>query len=86
MSESEAEFDGPENEVEIKQDLKSSLGSINLKSSTSAIRLAEIGPRLKLKLFKIEEGICDGEVLFHDFIKKTSEELKVIRESLKLKK
>jgi len=88
LSESEAEFDGPENQVKLEEDYKSR-GSINLKSvnnSTSAIRLSEIGPRLKLKLVKIEEGVCDGEVLYHDLIKKTPEELKVLRENLKLRK
>jgi len=39
-----------------------------------------------LKLIKIEEGICDGEVLYHDKIKKTPEELEEIRKNLKLKK
>lgn len=85
MSESEAEFDGPENEVNLPQDLKQK-GAINSKNTTSAIRLSEIGPRLKLKLMKIEEGVCDGEVLYHEYITKTSEEIQQIRESLKKRK
>ena len=85
MSESEAEFDGPENQVKLSQDVKMR-GAVNLKSSTSAIRLAEIGPRLKLRLVKIEEGICDGEVLYHEFLKKSPEEVQAIREGLKSKK
>lgn len=43
-------------------------------------RMHEIGPRLVMKLHKIEEGICDGEILFHDLFNKTDEEI------LKLKK
>jgi ribosome biogenesis protein SSF1/2 len=85
LSESEAEFDEPESQVKLTQDIKTK-GAINLKSSTSAIRLSEIGPRLKLKLVKIEEGICDGEVLYHEYLKKTPEEIQKIRESLKTKK
>lgn len=85
LSESEAELDGPENEIEVKQDVKS-IGNLNLNSTKSAIRLSEIGPRLKLKLYKIEEGICEGEVLFHEGIKKSSEEINKIREILKMKK
>ncbi len=27
----------------------------------------QLGPRLTLQLVKIEEGLCDGEVLFHQF-------------------
>ena len=61
-------------------------GAVNLKNTTSAIRLAEIGPRLKLKLIKIEEGICDGEVLYHEFIAKTPEEVQELRENLAKKK
>ena len=30
-----------------------------------AIKLTEIGPRLQLELTKIEEGMCDGKVLYH---------------------
>jgi ribosome biogenesis protein SSF1/2 len=40
------------------------------------LRLHELGPRLKLKLVKIEEGICRGNVVFHDYIKKTPAEIK----------
>jgi len=46
-------------------------------------RLVELGPRLTLELIKIEEGIMNGEVLFHSFIKKTKaqvKELKLIRQ------
>ncbi len=56
------------------------------KNSKNAIRLTEIGPRLKLKLIKIQEGLQDGEVLYHFFMSKTPEELQKLRETLKLKK
>ena len=46
-------------------------------------RLTEIGPRLSLTLTKIQEGICDGEVLFHEYIEKTDEELKLQAEMRK---
>jgi ribosome biogenesis protein SSF1/2 len=85
LSETEAEFDGPDNQVELKEELNIR-HAVNLKNSTSAIRLYEIGPRMKLKLVKIEEGVCDGEVLYHDSIKKSPEELSEIRENLKSKK
>lgn len=44
------------------------------------IRLIELGPRLNLTLIKIQEGISDGEVLFHQYIKKTPAEIQQIRE------
>ena len=71
--------------MEINQEnLKNKLKSLS--SSTSAIRLSEIGPRLKIKLIKIEEGVCEGPILFHDLIKGTEKEIETIRENLKLNK
>jgi ribosome biogenesis protein SSF1/2 len=36
--------------------------------------LSELGPRIKYKLIKIEEGLCEGKVIWHDFLAKTQEE------------
>ncbi|XP_060074843.1 suppressor of SWI4 1 homolog [Ylistrum balloti] len=72
LSESEAELDGPDNEVVLPQRI-SSRG--NIKATKSAIRMTELGPRLTLQLVKIEDGLCDGNIMYHDFIKKTDEEL-----------
>lgn len=43
-----------------------------------AIRLTEVGPRLNLRLVKIEDGICSGKILHHEFVHKTDEEIKVL--------
>lgn len=48
--------------------------------STSSVRLVELGPRMTLRLVKIEEGLLDGEVLHHEFVEKTDEEKKAIKE------
>jgi len=40
----------------------------------SAVRLVELGPRLTLQLVKIEEGLLDGEVMYHQWVEKTDEE------------
>lgn len=45
------------------------LGRGNSKSQQRAIKLLEIGPRMELKLVKIQKDLCDGEVIFHDFSK-----------------
>lgn len=54
-----------------------------------AIKLTEVGPRLTLKLIKIEEGICSGKVLHHEYVKKTSSEIRALEkkhaEKMKLK-
>ncbi|KAF8782965.1 Suppressor of SWI4 1 like protein [Argiope bruennichi] len=58
----------------------------NITSEKSAIRLFEMGPRIKFQLIKIEEGCMSGEVLFHEFIKKTPEEIKAIKAKIKAQK
>lgn len=49
------------------------------KTSQNAIKLKEIGPRMTLKLVKIEEGVSDGEVLYHSIFKKTKKEEEELR-------
>lgn len=75
LSDSEAE-DDPASKVTLPQDLSTRGAKAGAKS---AIRLIELGPRMRLELVKIEEGLVDGEVLYHKFIQKTEEEKKVIR-------
>lgn len=41
------------------------------KNTQVAIRLSELGPRVKLHLLKIEEGLCRGNVIFHAHQNKT---------------
>ena len=41
-----------------------------------AVKLTELGPRMKLKMTKVEEGVCAGKTMWHDFITKTKEEEK----------
>lgn len=40
-----------------------------------AVKLVEIGPRMKLRLTKVEEDICGGKVMWHEFVTKSKEEL-----------
>ncbi len=83
MSESEAELDTNDNQVIVPDKMQT---NEDLKNTKNAIRLTEIGPRLKLKLIKIQEGLQDGDVLYHFFMNKTPEELQQLRDALKLKK
>ena len=75
-SDSEAE-DDPASKVTLPQSLP---GRGSKAGSKSAVRLMELGPRMRLQLMKIEEGLVDGEVLYHQFIQKTEEEKKIIRQ------
>jgi ribosome biogenesis protein SSF1/2 len=45
-----------------------------------AVKLIELGPRLKLRLTKVEEDICSGKVMWHEFVTKTKEEVQVMDE------
>ena len=75
LSESEGE-EPEEARVTLPQAVR---GRGNMKSSQSAIRLCEIGPRLQLMLLKIEEGVCEGEVLYHKYESKTKKEVKELK-------
>ena len=48
-------------------------------SEQSSVRLVELGPRMTMNLIKIEEGMLDGEVLYHKLVQKTDEEKKEIK-------
>ncbi|GAA6043279.1 hypothetical protein JCM8097_003030 [Rhodosporidiobolus ruineniae] len=39
-----------------------------------AVRLVELGPRMELGLVKVEEGVGEGEVMFHEIVHKTNRE------------
>ena len=53
------------------------------KNTSVAIRLHELGPRLKLRLIKIQEGFCRGNVVFHAHQAKTPAEIKKQLDALK---
>ncbi|XP_066563944.1 suppressor of SWI4 1 homolog [Amia ocellicauda] len=76
LSESEAEQDGDHNITELPQVYA---GRGNMKAQQSAVRLTEIGPRMTLQLIKIEEGMGEGNVMYHAVVEKTKEELREIQ-------
>lgn len=41
-----------------------------------AVKLVELGPRLKLRLTKVEEDICGGKVMWHEYVTKSEAEVK----------
>lgn len=46
-----------------------------------AVKLVELGPRMKLRLMKVEEGVCEGKIMWHDFITKSAQEVKSLDKS-----
>uniref|UniRef100_A0AAQ5ZPR4 Brix domain-containing protein n=1 Tax=Amphiprion ocellaris TaxID=80972 RepID=A0AAQ5ZPR4_AMPOC len=75
LSESEPEQDGEHNITELPQVYS---GRGNMTSQQSAVRLTEIGPRMTLQLAKIQEGMGDGNILYHSTLSKTEEEIQEI--------
>lgn len=75
LSESEGE-DPADSQVTLPQRVP---GRGNIKAGQSAIRLTEMGPRLKLMLIKIQEGVNSGEVLYHKFVEKTVKQKKELK-------
>ena len=51
-------------------------GKGNIKSQKSALKLVELGPRLRLKLTKVERGLASGDVMYHAYVHKDPEEVK----------
>lgn len=76
---SDSEFEGEQKEIELPQDLSTRGCRVGQKTN---IRLIELGPRLTLSLTKIEEGIDEGEVLYHSYMKKTAKQLTQLRRCL----
>lgn len=55
-------------------------GRGNRGQSKSALKLVELGPRLSMQLIKVEQGLGEGNIMFHAFVHKTPEEAKEIQE------
>jgi ribosome biogenesis protein SSF1/2 len=97
MSDSEAEDETNQVELPIstsnmkrKKGSTSSNAASSSNSNKSAIKLVELGPRLRLKLYKVERLLCAGDVMYHAYVTKTPSEILALRtrkdEESKLKK
>ncbi|PGH32580.1 ribosome biogenesis protein SSF1/2 [[Emmonsia] crescens] len=51
-----------------------------------AVKLVELGPRMKLKLTKVEEGLCSGKVLWHHVLTKSEAETRQLDEAWEKKR
>ena len=58
MTESDVE-DGAEVRVDVPQSKKKQKAVHQM-----AVRLKELGPRMQMKLMKIQAGFCDGDILY----------------------
>jgi ribosome biogenesis protein SSF1/2 len=79
---SESEVDDiPESKIVLPEDFQDKKKNTNV-----ALKLHELGPRLKLKLVKIEEGVCRGNVVYHSYVKKSKKEIKEQMDEIKKKR
>lgn len=74
-----SDTDGEGEEVELTQPFRAMTGRCR-------VRLSEIGPRMTLKLVKIESGFAGGETLFHDHVAKTPREVAINMTKVRSKK
>ena len=63
-----------------KSSYRSSSG--NAKSHKSALKLVELGPRIRMKLSKVERGLAGGDVMYHAYVKKDAAEAKAQKEKI----
>lgn len=61
------------------------MGKGNAAGRTSRVRLHELGPRLDLRIIKVEEGLCEGAVLYHAHVKKSAAEMAAQEEGVEAK-
>eukprot|EP00579_Thalassiosira_antarctica_P010656 CAMPEP_0201910738 /NCGR_PEP_ID=MMETSP0903-20130614/1998_1 /ASSEMBLY_ACC=CAM_ASM_000552 /TAXON_ID=420261 /ORGANISM="Thalassiosira antarctica, Strain CCMP982" /LENGTH=449 /DNA_ID=CAMNT_0048445409 /DNA_START=110 /DNA_END=1459 /DNA_ORIENTATION=- len=54
-------------------------GKGNNPSQKSALKLVEIGPRLRLKLYKVERALASGDVMYHAYVHKTPSEIAALK-------
>ena len=45
-----------------------------------AVKLVELGPRMRMRLVKVEEGVCEGRVMWNEFVTKTKAEDKELEQ------
>ena len=46
-----------------------------------AVKLVEIGPRMRLRMTKVEEDVCGGKVMWHEYINKSKEEIQAMEKT-----
>ena len=59
---------------------KAGRAGTNRQGDQSAVKVHELGPRLELSIHKVQEGVCDGAVLYHAHVSKTEAEAQELEE------
>lgn len=69
-----------------RQKMASKDGAEAPETEKRAVKLVELGPRMKLRMTKVEEGVCSGKIMWHEYIEKTREEVKELDEKWKARR
>lgn len=64
-----------EDAVNARVDLAQDYNRVAHANTRSRVILQEVGPRMELELMKVEEGMCEGRVLYHAYVRKSEEEV-----------
>ncbi|KAL9594187.1 MAG: hypothetical protein Q9219_007173 [cf. Caloplaca sp. 3 TL-2023] len=51
-----------------------------------AVKLVEMGPRMKLRLMKVEEAVCGGKVMWHQYLSKSEADCRKLDEAWESRK
>lgn len=51
-----------------------------------AVKLVELGPRMRLRMTKVEEGVCRGKVMWHEYLSKSESEARELEEVWEIRK
>ncbi len=54
-------------------------GKGNIRNQKSAMKLVELGPRMTLEMFKVEQGLGEGEVMYHKYQSKSADEAAALK-------
>lgn len=58
---------------------------LSQRTQKQAVKLTELGPRMRLRLYKVEEGLCSGKVMWHELVTKSKDENKATEEKWRMR-
>lgn len=51
-----------------------------------AVKMVELGPRMRLRMTKVEDGLCTGKIMWHEYLHKSKEEMREMEKKWELRK
>lgn len=63
--------------------LPDDFSKVNTRGNKCAIKLIELGPRMSLRLIKVEKELMSGDLLYHRYMVKSEEEKDEMKSKVK---